>query len=191
MLLLFRSAEWKLAKELSADLPAGTALFGVLQMTGLKDTGVSVNNRRGNGSAAHAGVVEEDGAADGGRLGGGGFGGGDRNGFGEDLGDARPRYQEAGGDDVRFLCRAVIALHPGAGWRWQSQVPPGVQRAVPLGRGGVRLPLPGSRRGQEPPHSYTCKFLEHKTGDKYDEIFFCYFKFTLCGCQNPMRYTFF
>ncbi len=65
MLLLFRLAEWKLAKELSADLPAGTALFGVLQMTGLKVTGVSVNDGRGNRSGARAAVVDEDGAAGG------------------------------------------------------------------------------------------------------------------------------
>jgi hypothetical protein len=65
MLLLFRLAEWKLAKELSADLPAGTALFGVLQMTGLKATGEPVNVGRGSGSAARAAGVDGDGAAGG------------------------------------------------------------------------------------------------------------------------------
>ncbi len=58
MLLLFRFAEWKLVKELSADLPANTPSLGVLQTVGWKMTGASVNEGRGNGSIARADAAD-------------------------------------------------------------------------------------------------------------------------------------
>ncbi len=58
MLLLFRFAEWKLVKELSADLPAGAISLGVLQTVGWKMIGASVNEGRGNGSIARTDAAE-------------------------------------------------------------------------------------------------------------------------------------